>query len=150
MLFNSFECFVQSPPCALPHLNTLEVFFLYIVSSQRIELSLLPTTLNILFNEKGTQLLTGAEVVKATHGFKHRVAMRTKPINTEAVNFLLSACCKEAFNFTIWSCSFEVGPHHISKTAGLILSRCESTRFWIEIPTRIKTGRQGLTHRVGI
>ena len=65
------------------------------------------TTLNILFSERRTQLLTGTEVVKAAHGFKHSVAMRTKPINPEAVNFLLSACCKETFNFTIRSCTLK-------------------------------------------
>ena len=103
MLFNSIGCFVQSPPLTFPHFNDSETFLLYIASSQCIELSLFATTLNIFFRERRTQLLTGAEVVKATHGFKHSVAVRTKPINTEAVNFLLSACCKEAFNFTIRS-----------------------------------------------
>ena len=29
--------------------------------------------------------------------------MRTKPINSAAVNFLLSSCCRDAFNFTFWS-----------------------------------------------
>ena len=129
MLFNSIGCFVQSPPFALPHFNNLEAFLLYIVSSQRIELSLLATALNILFSERRTQLLTGAEVVKATHDFKHSVAMRTKPINTKAVNFLLSACCKQAFNFTFWSCPLEKRHDHIFKAAGLVLSRCESTRL---------------------
>ena len=149
MLFNSIGCFVQSPPFIFPHFKNLEAFLLYIMSSQCIELSLLATTLKILFSEGGTQLLAGTEVVKATHGFKHSVAVRTKPFNTEAVNFLLSACCKEAFNFTFWSCSMEIRQDHIFKTAGLLLSRCESNRFSIEIPTRIKTGRHGLTHRVG-
>ena len=95
MLFKSTGCFVQSPPFALPHFNNLQTFFLYIVSSQCIEVSLLATTLNTFFSEKWTHLLTRAEVVKATHGFKHSVAMRTKPIITEVVNFLLSACCKK-------------------------------------------------------
>ena len=129
MLFNSIGCFVQSLPFALPHFNNLETFLLYIVSSQCIELSLLATTLNFLFIEGRTQLLTGTEVGKATHGFKHSVAMRTEPINTESVNFLLSACCKEAFNFTFWSCSLEIRHDHIFKAAGLVLSRCASTRF---------------------
>ena len=91
--------------------------------------SLLATTLNILSSERRTQLLTGTEVVKATHGFKHSVAVRTKPINSEAVNFLLSACCKEDFNFTFWSCSLELGHDHILKAAGLVLSRRKSTRI---------------------
>ena len=73
--------------------------------------------------------MTGTEEVKATHGFKHSIAMRTNSINNEAVNFLLSACCIEAFNFTLWSCSLEIGQDHILKAAGLVLSRCESTRF---------------------
>ena len=143
MLFNSIDCFVQSPPFALPQFKNIEAFLLYIVSSQRIELSFLATALNILFSE--TQLLTGTEVVKATRGLKYSVAMRTKAINTEAVTFVLSACCKEALNFTFWSCSLEIGHDHIFKAAGLVLSRCESTRFQIEIPTRMKTGGHGLT-----
>ena len=150
MLFNSIGCFVQPPPLALPRFNNLEAFLLYIISSQCIELSLFATTLNILFSERGAQLLTGTEVIKATHGFKYSVAMRTNPIHAEAVNFLLSACCKEAFIFTFWSCSSEIGHDHILKAAGLVLSRCELTRFWVQIPTRIKTGRHVLTHRVGI
>ena len=129
MLFNSVDCFVQSRPFALPHFNNLEAFLLYIVPSQCIELSLFATTLNIHFSERKSKLLTGTEVVKATHGFKHSVAMRTKPINTEAVNFLLSACCKEAFTFTFWSYSLEIRHVHIFKAAGLVLSRYESTRF---------------------
>ena len=115
MLSNSIGYFVQSPPFAHPHFNNFGNFLLYIVSSQCIEFSLLATTLNFLFSERRTQLLTGAEVVKATPGFKHSVAMRTKPINTKTVNFLLSACCKEAFNFTFWSCSLEMGHDHILK-----------------------------------
>ena len=150
MFFNSFSCFVQSPPFALPHFENLEAFLLYIVSSERIELSLLATALNILFSGRRTQLLTATEVVKATFDFKYSVAMRTKPINTEAVKFLLSACCKEASNFTLWSCSLELRHDHIFKAAVFVLSRCESTRFYIEIPTRINTGGHGLTHRVGI
>ena len=129
MLFNSIGCFAQSPPFALPHFNNLEAFLLYIVSSQRIELSPLATAFNILISERKTQLLTGKEVVKATHGVKYSVAMRKKPMNNEVVNFLLSACCKEAFNFTFWSCSLEIGHDHIFKAAGLVLSRCECTRF---------------------
>ena len=150
MLLNSIRCFVQSPPFALPHFNNLEAFLLFKVSSQCIELTLLATTLNIFFNERGTQLMTVTEVVNAAYGFKHSVALRTKPINTEAVNFLMSACCKEAFSFKFWSCSFEMGHDHILKTAGLVLSRCQSARFWTEIPKRIKTGRHVLTHRVGV
>ena len=76
--------------------------------------------------------------------------MGTKPINTEAVIFLLSACCKEAFNFTFWSCSSEIGHDHILKAARLVLSRCESTRFRVQIPTRKKTGQFVLTPRVGV
>ena len=129
MLFISIACFVQSSLFALLNFNKLVAFLLYIVSSQCIELSLLATTVNILFSERRTQFLTGTEVVKATHGLKHGVAMGTQPINSEAVIFLLSACCKEAFNFTFWSCSLEVRHDHVFKAAGLVLSRSESTRF---------------------
>ena len=129
MLFNSIGCFVQSPPMALLHFNNLEAFLLYIVSSQCIELSLPATTLNIFFSERWAQLLTGTKVIKATHCLKHRIAMRTKPITTEAVDFLLFACSVEALNFTIRSCSLEIGHHHIFKAAGFVLSRCEYTRF---------------------
>ena len=148
LLLVSIGCFVQSPPFALPHFTNFEAFLLHKVSSQCKEPSFLATTLKIHFKERETQLLTGTQVVKATHGFEHSVAMRAKPINTEAVNFLLSACCKEAFNFTFWSCSLEIGHDHNFKVAGLVLSRCEATRYWIEIPTRIKTGRWGLTNRL--
>ena len=129
ILFYSVGFFVESIPFVLPNFNILETFLLNIVSSQCIELSLLATTFNILFSERRTQLSTDAEVVKAIHGFKHSVAMRTKSINTEAVNFLLSACFKEAFNFTFWFCSLEKRHDHIFKAAGLVLSRYESTRF---------------------
>ena len=129
MLLNSIGCFVQFPPFALLHLNNLEDFLLYKMSSHCIELCFFATTLNILFSERGTQLLTGTDAVKASHGFKDSVAMRTKPINFEAVNFLLPACCKEAFNFSFWFCSLEIGYDHILKAGGLVLSRYGSTRF---------------------
>ena len=150
MLFNNNGCFVQSPLLALPHFYNLEAFLLYIVSSQCIELSLLATTLNNLFSERGTRISTGTEVEKATYGFKHSVAMRTKPINTEAVSSFLSACFQEALNFTFWSCPLQIRHDHIFNAAGLVVSRYESTRFLFEIPTRIKTRRHGLTHRVGV
>ena len=89
MLFNSIGCFVQSPPFALPHFNNIEAFLVSMVSSQCIELSLLATTLNVLFSGRGKYFLTGTEVVKATHGFKHSVAVRTKPIDTKAIFFCL-------------------------------------------------------------
>ena len=129
MLFNSIGYSEQSPPFAIPHLNNLEAFVLYIVSSQCIELSHLATTSNILFSERMTQLLTGTEAVEASHGFKYGVALRTKPINTEASNVLLSACCIQAFNFTFWFCSLEIGHDQIFKAVGLVLSKYGSTRF---------------------
>ena len=51
---------------------------------------------------------------------------------------------------TFWSCFLEIGHDHIFKAAGLVLSRRNSTRLWIKIPTCIQTGRHRLTHRVGI
>ena len=121
MLFNSIGCFVESPPFVVLHFNNLGALLLFKVSSLCVEISLLATTLNILFIERGTQLLTGIEVVEANHSFKHSVAMKTKPVNTEAVVVLLSACCKEALNFTFWSCSLEIGYDHIFKDAVLVL-----------------------------
>ena len=129
MLFNSIACFLQSPLFALPHFSNLVIFLLYIVSSQCIELSFFAITLNIFFTQRGTQLLTGTEMVKAAYGFKHSVAMRTKLINTDADNFLLSAGCKEAFNFTFWLYSSELGQDHIFKAVGPVLSNCEFTHF---------------------
>ena len=128
MLFNRFGRFVQSRKFTLSLFTNPKAFLLYIVSSQWIELTLLATTLKFLFTERRTQLLTRREVVKATHGFRYSAAMTTKPIITATVNFHLSACCKEAFNFTCWSCSLEIGHDHIFKAAGLALPRCESTR----------------------
>ena len=119
MLFNSIECFLQYPPFTLPHFKNLEAFLLYKVSSQRIELSLLATTLKIFFSERKTQFLTGTEMAKATQAIENSVAMRTKSINTEAVNFFLSACCKEVFSFIFWSCSLKIGHYHVFDAAGL-------------------------------
>ena len=145
MLFISFGCFVQYTPFALSHLNNFETFLQYIVSSQCIELSFLATTLNIFFSEKGTYLSTRTEVVKASHGFKHSVAMRKKPMNTKAVNFLLSACSVEALNFTVRCCSLKLRHNHICEATGFVLSTCESTGFRIQISTCIKTSWHGLT-----
>ena len=55
--------------------------------------------------------------------------MGTKPINTEVVSFLLSACIVEALIFKNRSCSLKKRHDHIFKTTGLVLSRCESTGF---------------------
>ena len=76
--------------------------------------------------------------------------MRTKPINTEALNSLLPACSKEAFNFTLLSCSLELRHDHISKVAGLVLSWYKSAALCIKIPTRVKSCWHRLTHQVGI
>ena len=79
-----------------------------------IELSF-PTTTFDIFGERWTQLLTGTKVVKATHCFKHSIAMRTKVINTETVHFLLSACSVEALIFTAKSCTLKTRQHHSLK-----------------------------------
>ena len=150
MLFNSIGCFVQSPPFTLPHFNKIEASLLYLVSSQCIELSLITATLDILLTKWWTHFSTGRKVVKATHGFKRSVAMRTRAINTKAVNFLLSACCIEAFNFTIWSCSLKKRQDKIFKAVYFVMLRCESAGCWIEIPPPLKTGQHGLTHRIDI
>ena len=68
-------------------------------------------------------------MVRATHCFNHSIAMRTKPINTKAINFFQSACSVEALNFTIRSSTLKVGHDHIFKATGLVLSKCESTGF---------------------
>ena len=136
-LFSSICCFVQFPPITLPYFNVFGARFFHILSSQCIELYLLAITWNIQFSERGTSFLSAKEVVKATHGFKHSVAMRTKPINTKAVNFVLSACCKEAFNFTFLSCLLKLGHDHIFKAAGLVMLRRKATRLWVENPTRL-------------
>ena len=97
-------------------------------ASQFIQFSL-PTTTFDIFSENWAELLAGAKVVKATHCFKHSFAMRTKRIDTEAVNFFLSACVVEALNFTIRSCSWKIRHDHIFKAAGFVLSRCDATGF---------------------
>ena len=150
MLFDIFGCFVHSTPFALPHSNNIEAFLLYIASSQFIEFSFLTTTFDIFLGERCTQLLTDTKVVTAIHCFKHNIALRLKPINTEGVNFLLSACSVENLSFTTRSCSLKMRHSHIFKVTGLVLSRCESTGFWISFPTRIKTGAHRLTYRVWV
>ena len=119
LLFNSIECFVQYPFFALPHFLNIEAFLLCMVLYQGIELSLLFTTLKIFFTEGKPQFLTGTEMAKATQAIGNSVAKRTKPINTETVNYFLSACCKEAFSFTFWSCSLKKERDHVFKAAGL-------------------------------
>ena len=47
------------------------------------------------------------KVMIATQCFKRSFAMRTKPMNTEAVNFFQSAFSVEALNFTTRSCSLK-------------------------------------------
>ena len=150
MLFNSIGCFVQSPPFTLPHFNKIEASLLYLVSSQCIELSLITATLDILLTKWWTHFSTGKKVVKATHGLIGSLAMRTRAINTEAVIFLLSAFCIEAFNFKNLVLFVEKGQDKNFKAVYFVLLRCEYAGFWIEIPTPLKTGRHGLTHRIWI
>ena len=126
MLFNSIGCLVQSPPLTFPHLYDSETLLLYKTSSEFIEFSFPTATFDIFFSERSVELLTGTKVIKATHFLKHSIAMRTKPINTEAVFFLMSACCIEALNFKLWSCSLKIGHDHSFKATGLVVSRCQS------------------------
>ena len=74
--------------------------------------------------------------------------MRIKHINAEVVISRLFACSVEDLNFTLRSCSLKIRHDQLLKTTGLVLSRCESTGFLIDIPTRIKTGGNDLTHQV--
>ena len=94
-----FSCTV--PLFTLLHFNAREVSVSDIAPSQFTELSLFPTTLNNLFGETGSNFLTGTKMVKAAHCLEHIAAMKTKTINTEAVNFFLCACCIQALGFAI-------------------------------------------------
>ena len=122
---------------------------LYIALSEIIEFSLFTTIVTTLFNERRSNSLIVTKVVRAAYWFDHRGAMRIKTINTEAVIFLLSACCIEALDFPIWSCSLKVGHEFIFKATGLVLSMFEPTCLSIAIRTRKKTSWNGLTHEVG-
>ena len=62
--------------------------------------------------------------MEAAYGFRHSVAMRTKPINTEAVIFFPCTCSVEALDFSIWSCSLRIRHYHIFNAKVLVLSRC--------------------------
>ena len=124
--------FLQSPAFTLPHFNNSEAFFLFLVSSQCIEFSLLTAVFDIFFRERWTYPLTRTEVIKAAQSFKHSVAMRQKTIENKVVYFLLSASCMEALNFTISSCSLKITHDHVFKTTGLVLPCCEYTGFCIE------------------
>ena len=139
----------MSPPLTFSHFNDSETFVLYLASSQFIEFSFPSATFDNFFSERWAELLTWTKVVKATHCFKHSIAMRKTPINTEAINFLLSACSVKVLNFTIKSCRLKIRHDHSFKATGLVLSRCESTGSRIDIPTRKKTCGHGLAHRVG-
>ena len=75
--------------------------------------------------------------------------MRINSITIEAVIFF-SACSVEALNFTLWSCSLKIGYDRFFKAAIDVSSRRKSIRLRFEMPTRIKTDRHGLTHRVWI
>ena len=46
-------------------------------------------------------------------------------------------------------CSLKIGRDRFFKAAGVVLSRCESTCLWIEIPSRVQSGRHGLTYPLG-
>ena len=129
MYFNISGCFVKSPPLTFPHLNDTLTFLLYIALSQFIDFFFRTATSDIFFSEIMAELLTGTKVVKATHCFKHIIAMRTKPINAEAVNFLLSACSVEALNFAIRSCTLKMRDDHIFVATGLVLSRSEPNGY---------------------
>ena len=115
MLFNISGCLVKYPPLTFSHFNDSENFLMYLASSLFIEFSFPTATFDIVFSEGWVEILTGTKVVKATHCFKHSIAMRTKPIDTEAITFLLSACSAKALNFTIKSCTLKPSHDHISK-----------------------------------
>ena len=127
MYVNLSDCLVKSPPLIVPHFNDSETFILYIASSQCMELCFRTAAFDIFFSERCTELFTETKVVKATHCFKQSNAIGTKPINTEAVNFLLSNCRLEALIFTIRSCSLKIGRNQVFKATCLVLLRCEST-----------------------
>ena len=104
----------------------------------------------MFFSERWADHLTETKLVKTIYCFEHSVAMRAKPIDTEAGIFLLSPCIVEALNFTIKSCSLKIRHDHVFKATGLVLSRFESTGFLMDILTRINIGGRRLTHQVGV
>ena len=127
IVFDIIACLVLSPPFTLPHFNDSEAFFSFTAGSQFIELSLVTITFNILLSEGRSILLTGMKMMKAAQRFKSSVPMRTKTMNTEAVNFFLFASCIINLDFAIWPCSLKIGHDHIFKPTGLVFSKCEPT-----------------------
>ena len=141
LLFNTSSWRVESPPLTLPEFREVH-------SSQPTAVSFLATAFEMFFSEGWMYFLTRTKVIKADHCFEDSVAMNSKSNNTERVVFLLCPSNVETFNFTFWSCSMEVELDHFFEATGLALSRQESIRHWIKIPTHIMTCRHGLTHRV--
>ena len=69
---------------------------------------------------------------------------------TKAVIFFLSVSCIKTFILTFRSLSLKERHDHIFKVTGFVLSRCESTGFWIQIPSCVQYSRHGWTHWVRV
>ena len=113
----------QSLSLTLSHFIDLEVFLLYVASSQFIDLSF-SAAFNMSLIEKLTYFIAGTKTISSPR-LQTQLALRRDSINNETILFL-SACCIESFNFTFWSCSSKMIQDHSVKTAGLLLSQRES------------------------
>ena len=150
MLFHSIVCLVQSPHSHISIAVNLLTFFLNIVLSQCIKVSRFSSTLDIFFSGQWKHILARTKMIKATHSFKYCIPVRTKSIQTKAVNFLLSVGCIKTFNFTVRSLSLKERHDHLFKTTCFVLSRCESTGFWKQILACVQFRRHRFAHWVWV
>ena len=148
VLPNDFDPFVQSPQHKFSHFKNSQIFSCILIYRLNSSLSLFwNATFDIFCGERWTYFLTGKKVVNGTHCLKHKVSLWTKATCIGALNFVLFTCCLEAFNLTTGSCSLKKGHDLIFTATSLAFRNCVSTPLWIEISTRMETGRHRLIHR---
>ena len=98
-----------------------------------------------------TQHVQGKKFATASAGEELRQFFnRNHPHSAFVSGLIQSACYIEPLEFAIWYFSLEIGQDDTFKSTSLVLSRCESTCLWMEIPTCINSIEHGLTHRIWI
>ena len=125
-----------------------DVFLLHVVLFQLIGLSSFQHVGSPI--EQEMDAFFGRDKIIKMNSFETSLSMRTTSINTGAITFLLSTCCKEASTITIASCSLKKIHECSLEAMGEVFTRSHYTGFPIEISTRVKTGRNHLTHGVGV
>ena len=145
MLYNKLRCLLQSPPPKSHFSMTVKLFSsLYFRLKSLSSLFVLPSRMSSSMRDGCTSGQGQNDLNNPWLQTQHENEIH----QDWSKKILLSACFIKTYILTVWHCFSKIEQDHNMKNMCLALSKCETTRFRIDIPMRIKTISLELTNGV--